>query len=275
MLFVWKEINSNQLKWWIKTCVVLSYTSGTCSVRRTINSRYLAQNAAIWLADEVLRYCDHAWHFEVPRRYFLTLDTQQSKRRYVNNGLRIVKEWVHSHSSLQVISVNFIAWFLIDLFVSTNLELQRLREICSGPRHVSWWDNHELDKSYCVLHSSSTHAGPNRFISFVIIASWHWTRTWTKYSKMIFPTECYFETFHSQLCKSCIFQLKVLFHRSGFNYSILGNLKSQCFSWPLFERNYMQRSISKENESFSRNCDLKTTKSKERCRCFYFGKVYF
>ena len=31
----------------------------------------------------------------------------------------------------------------------------------------------------CVLHSSSTRARPNRFISFVIIASWHWTLTRT------------------------------------------------------------------------------------------------
>ena len=31
-----------------------------------------------------------SWHFEVPRRYFLTLGRQQSKRRNVNNGLRIV-----------------------------------------------------------------------------------------------------------------------------------------------------------------------------------------
>ena len=27
--------------------------------KRSYFSRYLAQNAAIWLADEVLRYCDH------------------------------------------------------------------------------------------------------------------------------------------------------------------------------------------------------------------------
>ena len=52
-------------------------------------SRYLAQNAAIWLADEVLRYRDHdtsrcqddiSWH----------LITQQLKRRNANNGSRIV-----------------------------------------------------------------------------------------------------------------------------------------------------------------------------------------
>ena len=32
---------------------------------------------------------------------------------------------------------------------------------------------------FCVFHSPSTRARPNRFISFVIIASWHWTRTRT------------------------------------------------------------------------------------------------
>ena len=52
-------------------------------------SRYLTQNAAIWLADEVLRYCDHdtsrcqddiSWH----------LIMQQLKRCNANNGSRIV-----------------------------------------------------------------------------------------------------------------------------------------------------------------------------------------
>ena len=54
-----------------------------------LHSRYLAQNAAIWLADGVLRYLAHdtsrcqddiSWH----------LITQQSKGRNANNGLRIV-----------------------------------------------------------------------------------------------------------------------------------------------------------------------------------------
>ena len=62
-----------------------------------------------------------SWHFEVPRQYFLTLDMQQSKRHNANNGLRIV----HSHSSLNVISVNFIACFWIIWIISTNLKLQR------------------------------------------------------------------------------------------------------------------------------------------------------
>ena len=39
-----------------------------------------------------------SWQFEVPRRYFLTLGTQQSKGRNVNNGLRIVAR--NSGSSL-------------------------------------------------------------------------------------------------------------------------------------------------------------------------------
>ena len=52
-------------------------------------SRYLAQNAAIWLADEVLNYREHdtsrcqddiSWH----------LIKQQSKRHNANNGLRFV-----------------------------------------------------------------------------------------------------------------------------------------------------------------------------------------
>ena len=37
----------------------------------------------------------------------------------------------------------------------------------------------------CVLHSSSTRARPNRLISFVIIASWHWTMTRTSYWRRI------------------------------------------------------------------------------------------
>ena len=36
----------------------------------------------------------------------------------------------------------------------------------------------------------------------------------------------------------------------------------QCFSRPLFERNYMHGSISIENISFSRNCDIKITNAK-------------
>ena len=63
-----------------------------------LHPRYLAQNAAIWLADEVLRYHDHdtsrcqddiSWH----------LITQQSKGRNVNNGSCIVakKRRVYSY----------------------------------------------------------------------------------------------------------------------------------------------------------------------------------
>ena len=42
-------------------------------------SHYLAENGAIGLADEVLRYCDHD-----------TSDMQQSKRHSADNGSRIV-----------------------------------------------------------------------------------------------------------------------------------------------------------------------------------------
>ena len=69
--------------------------------KRITYSRYLAQNATIWLADEVLRYRDYqydtsrcqddiSWH----------LITQQSKRRNANNGLRIIarkSESTHIH----------------------------------------------------------------------------------------------------------------------------------------------------------------------------------
>ena len=52
-------------------------------------SRYLAQNAAIWLADEVWRYRDHdtlQCQDDISRH----LITQQSKGRNVFNGSRIV-----------------------------------------------------------------------------------------------------------------------------------------------------------------------------------------
>ena len=39
-------------------------------------------------------------------------------------------------------------------------------------------------------------------------------------------------------------------------------LEVNAFSRPLLERNYMRRSFSIENISFSRNCDIKTTKAK-------------
>ena len=52
-------------------------------------------------------------------------------------------------------------------------------------------------------------------------------------------------------------------------------LKVNVFSRPLFERNYIQDSISKEKISFSINCDIKRTKCTERLRRFYLGKAYF
>ena len=76
-------------------------------------SCYLAQNASIWLADEVLRYRDHdtsrcqddiSWH----------LITQQSKGRNANNGSRIVaRNGESTHIIINVISVNSIACFRI------------------------------------------------------------------------------------------------------------------------------------------------------------------
>ena len=51
--------------------------------------------------------------------------------------------------------------------------------------------------------------------------------------------------------------------------------KNLFFPRPLLEQNYMHGSISIENISFSRNCDIKTIKLKEHHRRFYLGKVYF
>ena len=45
------------------------------------------------------------------------------------------------------------------------------------------------------------------------------------------------------------------------------------FEGPLLKRNYMHISISIENISFLRNCDIKTTKCEERHRRFYLGNV--
>ena len=49
--------------------------------------------------------------------------------------------------------------------------------------------------------------------------------------------------------------------------------ESQWFSKYLLKRNFMKGSISIENISFSRNCDI-TIKIREQClRCSYFAKV--
>ena len=88
-------------------------------------SRYLAQNAAIWLADEVLRYRDHdtsrcqddiSWH----------LITQQSKRRTANNGLRIVaRNGESTHIYYERYQCWFHSMFSDNLLVFANFELQR------------------------------------------------------------------------------------------------------------------------------------------------------
>ena len=56
---------------------------------------------------------------------------------------------------------------------------------------------------------------------------------------------------------SCHSLVKVLFHRRGCKNFIL-----VIFSRPLLERNNMRRSISIENISFSRNCDMNITNAK-------------
>ena len=50
-----------------------------------------------------------SWHFEVPRRFFLALDKQKSKRRNVNNGLPIVarnSESTHIHHCKLSVSIS-------------------------------------------------------------------------------------------------------------------------------------------------------------------------
>ena len=82
-------------------------------------SRYLAQNAAIWLAVEVLRYRDHdisrcqddiSWH----------LFTQQSKGRNANNGSSIVARNGES-THIYYERVNFIACFRINCWFLQTL----------------------------------------------------------------------------------------------------------------------------------------------------------
>ena len=146
-------------------------------VNKNRTSRYLAPNAAIWLADEVFRYRDHdtsrcqddiSWH----------LIMQQSKGHNTNNCSRIVArngesthiyyEHVHFISCFWI-----ICWFLQTLNYGGNEKYVLVLVQC----HDAMITN--SINLVCVLHSSSTRARPNRFISFVIIASWHWTRTRT------------------------------------------------------------------------------------------------
>ena len=68
---------------------------------------------------------------------------------------------------------------------------------------------------------------------------------------------------------------KVLYHRGRFKKNLFSNiLKVKVISRPFHERNYIHGSILMENRSFSRNCDIKTTKCEERHGRFYLGKVW-
>ena len=111
---------------------------------------------------------DISWH----------LITQQSKGRNAYNGSRIVaRNGVSTHIYYEC--VNFIACFqIICLFLQTwNYRGNEKYVLVLVQCHDGMITN--SINLVCVLHSSSTHARPNRFISFLIIVSWHWTRTRT------------------------------------------------------------------------------------------------
>ena len=143
------------------------------------HSRYLAQNAASWLAVEVLRYRDHdtsrcqddiSWHLI------------RNNRKDVTLTMVCVLLWETASLLIFILErylCQFHNMFSDNLLISTNFKLQRLREICSGPRPVSWWDHHELDKS-CLRLTLVFDSCKTKEI--VITASWHWTRTRTYYS---------------------------------------------------------------------------------------------
>ena len=78
---------------------------------------------------------------------------------------------------MNVISVDFIACFLIICWFLQTLNYRGNEKYVLVL--VQCHDGMIMNSInlVCVLHSSSTRARPNRFISFVIIASWHWTRT--------------------------------------------------------------------------------------------------
>ena len=80
-----------------------------------IISRYLAQNAAIWLADEVLRYRDHdTWRCQDDISWHSI--TQQSKRR-----LHIYYERVNFIACFQI-----ICWFLQTLNYRGNCKTKQI-----------------------------------------------------------------------------------------------------------------------------------------------------
>ena len=77
---------------WQENCLMWGWTTTPRDMTRqalTQISRYLAQNAAIWLADEVLRYRDHDTS-KCQDDISWQLIMQQLKGRNANNGSRIV-----------------------------------------------------------------------------------------------------------------------------------------------------------------------------------------
>ena len=68
--------------------------------------------------------------------------------------------------------------------------------------------------------------------------------------------------------------LMVLYHRRGCKIHFSEILKVNVFSRPLVEQHYMYISISIENISFSRNCDIITTKCEKCHGRFRLSKVY-
>ena len=94
LAFQWHCWILTKLEWTIWTCVKettdLVYDNSQLGLTDIQSSFSLpcskCCNLIGWWSVKIL----WSWHFEVPRRYFLTLDTQQSKRRNANNGLRIV-----------------------------------------------------------------------------------------------------------------------------------------------------------------------------------------
>ena len=62
--------------------------------------------------------------------------------------------------------------------------------------------------------------------------------------------------------------LNVLFHRRGYKNRFTEMLFQDHL---ILDQNYMHRSNSIENASFSTNCDIKTTKCEERHGRLYFG----
>ena len=64
-----------------------------------------------------------------------------------------------------------------------------------------------------------------------------------------------------------------LSHKKDVKIRYSEHLKVNVFKGSFLEQNYLNESISIENISFSRNCDIKITKCEERHRRFYLGAV--